>query len=162
MGVGMDLISQSAEYVDRFATQIVNGAGHNPHQEQPDFVNKLIARFIKGEEDKKANQADHYNRRVKIPETAPIKRIQVAEEQNNIAVSSSAQNEESLYRTPVKKVMEYGTNMVNAYKAPVDKALESSSNLVSSGITSITNRVTKFPVIEQYVPWLSQDEEEML
>ena len=62
--VSMDLVSQSAEYVDRlgshfslvvmkrflvrFAMQIVNGAGHNPHQEQPNVVNKHITKFIKG------------------------------------------------------------------------------------------------------------------
>ena len=28
--------------------QIVNGAGHNPHQEQPNVINKHITKFIKG------------------------------------------------------------------------------------------------------------------
>ena len=32
----------------RFAMHIVNGAGAAPHQEQPDIVNKHIAKFIKG------------------------------------------------------------------------------------------------------------------
>ena len=32
----------------RFAMQIINGAGHNPHQEQPNVVNKHITKFIKG------------------------------------------------------------------------------------------------------------------
>eukprot|EP00092_Neocalanus_flemingeri_P092141 GFUD01116938.1.p1 GENE.GFUD01116938.1~~GFUD01116938.1.p1 ORF type:complete len:108 (-),score=24.23 GFUD01116938.1:80-370(-) len=57
-------------------------------------------------------------------------------------------------KTHVNKVMEYGSNMMNSYK---DRALESSSNLLSSGISSITNRVTNFPVVEQYVPWLSEE-----
>jgi len=47
--VSMDMVSQSAEYVDRFAMQIVPGAGHNPHQEQPEVVNKHITKFIKDE-----------------------------------------------------------------------------------------------------------------
>lgn len=33
----------------RFAMHIVNGAGSAPHQEQPELVNKHIAKFIKGE-----------------------------------------------------------------------------------------------------------------
>ena len=33
----------------RFAMHIVNGAGSAPHQEQPEIVNKQIAKFIKGE-----------------------------------------------------------------------------------------------------------------
>ena len=33
----------------RFAMHIVNGAGSAPHQEQPEIVNKHIAKFIKGE-----------------------------------------------------------------------------------------------------------------
>ena len=32
----------------RFAMHIVNGAGSAPHQEQPEIVNKHIAKFIKG------------------------------------------------------------------------------------------------------------------
>eukprot|EP00090_Calanus_glacialis_P025823 TRINITY_DN40559_c0_g1_i1.p1 TRINITY_DN40559_c0_g1~~TRINITY_DN40559_c0_g1_i1.p1 ORF type:complete len:381 (-),score=94.52 TRINITY_DN40559_c0_g1_i1:60-1181(-) len=45
--VSLELVSQSAEYVERFAMQIVNGAGHNPHQEQANVVNKHITKFIK-------------------------------------------------------------------------------------------------------------------
>ena len=33
----------------RFAMHIVNGAGSAPHQEQPEIVNKQIAKFVKGE-----------------------------------------------------------------------------------------------------------------
>ena len=33
----------------RFAMHIVNGAGSAPHQEQPEIVNKHIAKFVKGE-----------------------------------------------------------------------------------------------------------------
>merc|ERR1712192_148623 len=44
---GMELVTQSAEYLERFAMHIVNGAGAAPHQEQPDIVNKHIAKFIK-------------------------------------------------------------------------------------------------------------------
>ena len=33
----------------RFAMHIVNGAGSAPHQEQPEIVNKQIAKFIKSE-----------------------------------------------------------------------------------------------------------------
>jgi len=47
--VNLDLISQSAEYVERFAMQIVNGSGHYPHQEQPEDVNRHINKFIKEE-----------------------------------------------------------------------------------------------------------------
>jgi len=46
---GMELVTQSAEYLERFAMHIVNGAGAAPHQEQPDIVNKHIAKFIKDE-----------------------------------------------------------------------------------------------------------------
>ena len=35
--------------ITRFAMHIVNGAGSAPHQEQPELVNKHIAKFIKGE-----------------------------------------------------------------------------------------------------------------
>ena len=72
----MELVTQSAEYLERwtniailgivifamhiiiiiyimiivrFAMHIVNGAGPAPHQEQPEIVNKHIAKFIKGD-----------------------------------------------------------------------------------------------------------------
>ena len=45
--ISMDLVTQSAEYLERFAMHIVNGAGHSPHQEQPELVNRHITRFIK-------------------------------------------------------------------------------------------------------------------
>ena len=35
--------------ISRFAMHIVNGAGPAPHQEQPELVNKHIAKFIKGD-----------------------------------------------------------------------------------------------------------------
>eukprot|EP00092_Neocalanus_flemingeri_P019093 GFUD01020683.1.p1 GENE.GFUD01020683.1~~GFUD01020683.1.p1 ORF type:complete len:367 (+),score=66.16 GFUD01020683.1:56-1156(+) len=47
--LSLDRMSQSAEYADRFAMQIVNGTGHSPHQEQPNVVNKHINKFIKDE-----------------------------------------------------------------------------------------------------------------
>jgi hypothetical protein len=88
------------------------------------------------------------------------KTTKIAEEpNNNKIVCSTEENAAISFKNPVNKVMEYGTNMINSYKAPVDKALESSSNMLSSGITSITNKVTKIPVIEQYVPWLSEDDQ---
>merc|ERR1711915_562225 len=45
--VSLDLVSQSAEFVGRFAMQIINGAGHSPHQEQPNAVNNHITKFIR-------------------------------------------------------------------------------------------------------------------
>jgi len=47
--VSLDLVSKSAYYVDRFALQIIPGAGHSPHQEYPQIVNRHITRFIKDE-----------------------------------------------------------------------------------------------------------------
>ncbi|XP_023345310.1 epoxide hydrolase 4 isoform X2 [Eurytemora carolleeae] len=46
--VSLEMVSQSAEYVSRFAVKIVNMAGNAPHQEQPDSVNQMIAQFVKG------------------------------------------------------------------------------------------------------------------
>jgi len=45
--VSLDLVTQSAEYLERFAMHIVNCSGHFPHQEQPDLVNKHILKFLK-------------------------------------------------------------------------------------------------------------------
>ena len=89
------------------------------------------------------------------------KDIKFSEEKNNNVVNpiESPENKIISQQTPVSKALEYGSSMINTYKAPVDKAVESSSNMLSSGIVSFTNRVTKFPVIEQYVPWLAEEEE---
>ena len=97
----------------------------------------------------------------KSPKSSSKKINQVNKELNNNLATSIESHEDKMnsYKTPVNKVMEYGSNMINSYKAPVDKALESGSNSLSSGITSITNKVTKFPVIEQYMPWLSEEDQ---
>jgi len=47
--VNLELVSRSAKYVDRFALQIIPGAGHCPHQEYPHLVNRHIIKFIKDE-----------------------------------------------------------------------------------------------------------------
>lgn len=43
----LELFTQSAHFVKRFAMQIVNGAGGCPHQEQASDVNRHIRKFIK-------------------------------------------------------------------------------------------------------------------
>jgi len=47
--VSLDMVSQSAEYVSRFAVKIINMSGYSPHQEQSEAVNQIIHQFIKGE-----------------------------------------------------------------------------------------------------------------
>jgi len=48
-GVSLEMVSQSAEMVSRFAVKIVDKSGHSPHQEQSDYVNSVISQFIKGD-----------------------------------------------------------------------------------------------------------------
>ena len=38
----------TTDLTTRFAMQIVNGAGHCPHQEFPQVVNRHITKFVKG------------------------------------------------------------------------------------------------------------------
>ena len=47
--VDLEVMCQSTEHVDKFAMKVVTGAGHAPHQERPEEVNKHIAKFIDGE-----------------------------------------------------------------------------------------------------------------
>merc|ERR550519_644594 len=44
---GLELITRSTEYLERFAMQIVNGGGEAPHQEQPELVNRHISKFVR-------------------------------------------------------------------------------------------------------------------
>jgi len=47
--VNLESMVKSAEYVQKFSLKIVDGAGHFPHQELSDIVNKMLLSFLVGE-----------------------------------------------------------------------------------------------------------------
>ena len=83
----------------------------------------------------------------------------MSEDSNNNTKCYSEDDEGNLSKTPVLKVWEYGSNMIQSYRAPMDRALGSSSAILSSGVMALTNKVMEMPVVEQYVPWLDQEEQ---
>ena len=57
-----------------------------------------------------------------------------------------------------KSIIQYSNKMIGSYKEPMTRMLDSTSGLLSTGIASVTNKVTKFQLIEQHVPWLISEE----
>lgn len=47
--VNLESVVKSTDYVQNFSLKIVDGAGHFPHQESPDTVNKMLLTFLVGE-----------------------------------------------------------------------------------------------------------------
>ena len=69
----------------------------------------------------------------------------------------SIENKITESKAPVTKVLEIGSKLLDSYRYSVEKAVQSSSNSLISGVSSFTNRVTKVPVISQFVPWLAEE-----
>jgi len=47
--VDMESIIKSTDFVEKLSVKVVDGAGHFPHQEHPETVNKLLLSFLVGE-----------------------------------------------------------------------------------------------------------------
>lgn len=46
--VSLESIMTSTEFISTYTMKVVKGAGHFPHQENPDYVNNLLLQFLKG------------------------------------------------------------------------------------------------------------------
>lgn len=46
--IQLESVVKSTEYAKKFLLKIVDGAGHFPHQENPELVNKLLLSFLTG------------------------------------------------------------------------------------------------------------------
>lgn len=121
---GMDLVTQSAEYLERFAMHIVNGAGPAPHQEQPELVNKHIAKFIKARD---VVRQEKMMKALEEEETNDRKGKQVDE---------------------VSHLPKARQQLLEAYSAPVTSVLNSSSSIISS----ISSTAASLPIIGNYLP----------
>ncbi|XP_067013459.1 epoxide hydrolase 4 [Anabrus simplex] len=44
--INLESMVKSTDYTDRFTVKIIDGAGHFPHQEMPEAVNKLLMNFL--------------------------------------------------------------------------------------------------------------------
>lgn len=47
--VNLESVIKSTDYLEKFVLKVVEGAGHFPHQEHPEVVNKHLLSFLIGE-----------------------------------------------------------------------------------------------------------------
>lgn len=46
--VHLESLIKSTNYLEKYALKIVDSAGHFPHQEQPEVVNKILLSYLIG------------------------------------------------------------------------------------------------------------------
>jgi len=125
---GLELITRSTEYLERFAMQIVNGGGEAPHQEQPELVNRHISKFVR------------------VPDVVRQEKGKRVEDEGMMG-SEAVGGREGRDMSALPRARQ---QMLNNYTAPVTRVLDSSS----SALSSLSSSASSLPLIGSYIPSL--------